>query len=118
MGVALRPTDPLVLRYIEELKARGLERDIDLIIPSSEVFEIGERFAEAHRSYAELLNELANYVKPRINVDVANSVVGEYLGGANVDAVDILAKRLAKWYIDILRLFNVIQFSGFQPPSE
>jgi len=47
---------------------------------------------------------------------VAEQVVKGYLGNVNVDYTDVVARRIAKWYIDILRLFNVVSFSGYQPP--
>ncbi|WP_291998983.1 hypothetical protein [Caldivirga sp.] len=112
----MQPTDPIVVEYINELMRRGLRQYVDLIIPSDDVFKIGREYAESRRSYAELLDSLTQYVKPRINSDVAEHVVKNYIGNVNVDYVDIVARSVAKWYISILRLFNVVSFSGYQPP--
>lgn len=112
----MRPNDQLLLRYLEELVKRGLRSDVDLIIPNEDVFRIGKEYAESRRSYMELYDALVQYVKPRIRRDVAEIVVREYLGEVDVDYVELIAKRVAKWYIDILRLFNIISFSGYQLP--
>jgi hypothetical protein len=112
----VQPTDPIVTGYINELVKRGLRNYVDLIVPGDDVFRIGREHAEARSSYAQLLESLTQYVKPRINADVAEQVVKGYLGNVNVDYIDIVARRIAKWYIDILRLFNVVSFSGYQPP--
>lgn len=112
----MQPTDPIVTGYINELVKRGLRQYIDSIIPGDEVFRIGREHAEARSSYVQLLDALTQYVKPRINSEVAEYVVKSYLGNVNVDYVDVVARGIAKWYINILRLFNVISFSGYQPP--
>ncbi|ABW01789.1 hypothetical protein [Caldivirga maquilingensis] len=112
----MQPTDPIVVEYINELMKRGLRQYVDLIIPSDDVFKIGREYAETRRSYAELLDALIQYVKPRINGEVAEQVVRNYLGNVNVDYVDVVARGIAKWYVGILRLFNVVSFSGYQPP--
>ena len=112
----MQPTDPIVVEYINELMKRGLRQYVDLIIPSDDVFKIGREYAESRKSYAELLDALIQYAKPRINGEVAEQVVKNYLGNVNVDYIDVVAKGIAKWYVNILRLFNVVSFSGYQPP--
>ncbi len=95
--------DPLILAYIYKLQERGLGHWVDRIFPSREIFR--EIEAMAGKSALEVVKTLALRIVENIHLDTAAEVVG----ASGEAAVEILAKKIALWYVQLARELGVIK---------
>jgi len=103
-------TDPILVRYAQELRKRGDKEGLDLLVPDNEVYDlIREHVGESAYDVIELIS---SKIKRRVVKDVAVAVAREFYGEVDEgQAVDRVSRRIAMWYLEILEKYGFIRLS-------
>jgi predicted CopG family antitoxin len=103
----------LVMKYLEELKKRGIE--IATVIPGREELEIVEKAVKEKMNMLRVVEELIRHFKSKIDAQLAKITVKEVLR-EEVDedtASYLIAKELSAWVLEIAETLNIIKISRF-----
>lgn len=100
--------DPLLIKYRDVLRARGLVEWLDLLAPDAEVLGFIESLRG--RPLGEALEELARMATARINKEAAAEAYAAFFGVRDEEeAVSFLAKRLARWYLGVAEALGIVK---------
>ncbi|MFB6489912.1 MAG: hypothetical protein TU35_001480 [Thermoproteus sp. AZ2] len=100
--------DPLLIKYRDVLRAKGLAEWLDLLAPDAEVLGLIESLRG--RTLGEALDELSRVAAARINREAAAEAYAALFGVRDEDeAVSFLARRLARWYLGIAEALGLIR---------
>lgn len=100
----------ILIRYFEILEEMGIDKSTS-VPASSDIEYITRAVSSGHLNLLEVLSILASRFIPRINREAARRAVEEILG-RGVDeqvAVDIIAKDLAAWTLEIAENMSLIK---------
>jgi|UniRef100_A0A7J2U253 hypothetical protein len=102
----------LIMRYVEELKKKGLNASI--VVPSHGELELVEKAAKERTDMLKVMEELINYFKNRIDKELAKNIIKEVLGEEVDDdtASYIMSRELAAWVLEIAEILNIIKISN------
>ncbi|MGB9703871.1 MAG: hypothetical protein ACPL3C_00355 [Pyrobaculum sp.] len=103
MATSINSIDELVRAYFRRLEELGLGEWVDKVFPTSETF--AKISAMSGRSAEEVVEQLARGVVDKIQVGVAEEVVG----APREVAVWLLARRLAMWYLQLAVELGVVR---------
>ncbi|MEM1806984.1 MAG: hypothetical protein QW680_03470 [Pyrobaculum sp.] len=95
-------SDDLLIRYFHKLEERGLGQWVERAIPNREVFE------ELSRFHGLSLEEAVRRLVEKLRSVVVPEVAEEVVGGGGAVAVEVVARRLAFWYIQLAAELGVL----------
>lgn len=103
-------TDPLLIRYAQELRRRECEEGLDLLVPSNEVYElIREHAGETAYDVVELVS---NIIRDKVVREAALLAAREFYGDIDEEeAVDKISRRIAIWYLEVLDRYGFIRLT-------
>ena len=96
------PLDPILQKYIENLRNSGRESEIDLLLFNSQIMKHIEDKVKFGIKLQELIEELTPIIKQFIDKELAEKTVESVLGVKHYNAVSIICNHVINWYIKIL----------------
>lgn len=100
----------MLIRYFEILEEMGIDKSVS-VPTSSDIEFIVKAVSSKHLNLLEILTALIRRFIPRVHREAAKKAIDEVLGGDFDEqlAVDIIAKDLAAWTLEIAENMNLIK---------
>jgi len=106
-------TDPLIARYSDLLRRKGLHDALDRVAPDRSILDLIASMAGG--SAAEALEKLSRTVEERLDRKTAAEAYAEIAGVYDDElAVKSLARHIASWYLKLAEELGVIALRSRQ----